>query len=117
MDTHEPVIRSGAIVPEKVGQWAGFAAGLFAATGHAVEAAPSPDLRLSLHVGPPVMAHCRAEGLVQDRDPRLELQSALYEGLLSVRDPQALIAALTAGIGSGKAFGFGLLSLAPAGGV
>ncbi|WP_202964815.1 hypothetical protein, partial [Inquilinus limosus] len=67
MDTHEPVIRSGAITPQKAGQWTGFAAGLFAATGHAVEAAPSPDLRLSLHVGPAVMAHCRAEGLAQDR--------------------------------------------------
>lgn len=56
------------------------------------------------------------EGLVKDRDAHLELQSALYEGFLQVRDPQALVTAVAAGIGSGKAFGFGLLSLAPAGG-
>ena len=67
MDTHEPVIRSGAIVPERAAQWTGFAAGLFAASDHAIEAGPSPDLRLSLHVGAPVLAHCRAEGIVQDR--------------------------------------------------
>jgi CRISPR system Cascade subunit CasE len=54
------------------------------------------------------------EGLVQDRDPHLEFQSALYEGLLQVRIPQALLETVRAGIGSGKGFGFGLLSLAPA---
>jgi len=54
------------------------------------------------------------EGLVHDRDPHLEFQSALYEGVLQVRDPQALLVALKAGVGSGKGFGFGLLSLAPA---
>lgn len=67
MDTYEPVIRSGAVLPELVGQWTGFAAGLFATDAHTVEAAPSPDLRLSLHVGAPVVAHCRSEGIHQDR--------------------------------------------------
>jgi CRISPR system Cascade subunit CasE len=36
------------------------------------------------------------------------------EGYLRVDDPKRFQAALTAGIGSAKAFGFGLLSLAPA---
>lgn len=37
-----------------------------------------------------------------------------FEGLLRVRDPEALATAITRGIGSAKAFGFGLLSLARA---
>jgi CRISPR system Cascade subunit CasE len=37
-----------------------------------------------------------------------------FEGYLRVNDPERLRAAVAAGIGSGKAFGFGLLSLAPA---
>jgi CRISPR system Cascade subunit CasE len=57
------------------------------------------------------------EGLTTDRDPPLELQSALYEGSLVVRDPGALMDAVRAGIGTGKAFGFGLLSLARAGAI
>lgn len=36
-----------------------------------------------------------------------------FEGVLEVTDPAALTETLRCGIGSGKAFGFGLLSLAP----
>jgi CRISPR system Cascade subunit CasE len=39
-----------------------------------------------------------------------------YDGLLKVIDPGRLLEALRSGIGSGKAFGFGLLSLAKDGG-
>jgi len=42
------------------------------------------------------------------------LRSVRYEGLLEVTDPEKFRAALAAGIGPAKAFGFGLLSLAPA---
>jgi CRISPR system Cascade subunit CasE len=56
------------------------------------------------------------EGRVVDRDPALELQSALFEGVLSVQNPEMLLDTVQQGIGSGKAFGFGMLSLAPAGG-
>jgi CRISPR system Cascade subunit CasE len=45
---------------------------------------------------------------------RLEFQSVLFEGTLIARDPQTLQGAIRQGIGSGKGFGFGLLSLAPA---
>ena len=38
-----------------------------------------------------------------------------YTGLLRVTDAEALASTLTAGIGSAKAFGFGLLSVAPVG--
>lgn len=44
---------------------------------------------------------------------KLTLQATLFDGLLQVTDPAALQAALQTGIGSGKGFGFGLLSLAP----
>ena len=40
---------------------------------------------------------------------------ARFEGRLEVTDAEALRTAVMAGIGSGKAYGFGLLSLAPAG--
>lgn len=45
----------------------------------------------------------------------LELLSVQFDGFLEVMDPAALVHAVGSGIGSGKAFGFGLLSLARAG--
>ncbi|OQC07866.1 MAG: CRISPR-associated endoribonuclease Cse3 [Candidatus Hydrogenedentes bacterium ADurb.Bin101] len=39
--------------------------------------------------------------------------SVMFEGLLRVTDPGAFVETLARGIGSGKAFGFGLLSVAP----
>jgi CRISPR system Cascade subunit CasE len=41
------------------------------------------------------------------------LSSVLFEGTLEVDDPTAFATAVRAGMGHGKAFGFGLLSLAP----
>ncbi len=46
---------------------------------------------------------------------KLELLSVQFDGVLQVTDPDKLVAAVQNGIGSGKGFGFGLLSLAPAG--
>lgn len=45
---------------------------------------------------------------------RIQLQRALFEGILRARDVTALADAVQAGIGPGKAFGCGLLSLARA---
>lgn len=42
------------------------------------------------------------------------LAGALFEGILVVRDPELFRNALAAGIGPAKAYGFGLLSIAPA---
>jgi len=42
----------------------------------------------------------------------LELLSVQFDGILQVSDPAVLVHSVAAGIGSGKAFGFGLLSLA-----
>ena len=44
---------------------------------------------------------------------RLTFSSVLFEGRLRVTDAAALRAALLGGVGSGKAYGFGLLSVAP----
>lgn len=43
---------------------------------------------------------------------QLRLLSVQFDGLLEVVDPQLFLRALESGIGSGKGFGFGLLSLA-----
>lgn len=44
---------------------------------------------------------------------QLQHASALFQGILEITDPEVFREALRNGIGSGKAFGFGLLSLAP----
>ena len=45
---------------------------------------------------------------------RLEFLAVRFDGLLTVADPDALYGTVRQGIGSGKGFGFGLFSLAPA---
>lgn len=45
----------------------------------------------------------------------LKLFSVQFDGILQVVDPERLVQSIGAGIGSGKAFGFGLLSVARAG--
>jgi CRISPR system Cascade subunit CasE len=46
-----------------------------------------------------------------DKSTRAVLSAALFEGRLTVTDPAAFTKAVQNGIGRGKAFGFGLLSL------
>lgn len=48
--------------------------------------------------------------------PRLTFSAVVFDGLLEVTERTAFLGALRAGIGSGKAYGFGLLSVALAGG-
>ncbi len=45
------------------------------------------------------------------QDSRISVLQACFEGRLRVQDPAALASALRSGIGAGKAFGCGLLSL------
>ncbi|HRQ71637.1 MAG TPA: type I-E CRISPR-associated protein Cas6/Cse3/CasE [Phycisphaerales bacterium] len=47
---------------------------------------------------------------------RMQWWAALFEGTFKVRDPASLKSLLESGIGPGKAFGFGLLSVAPVAG-
>lgn len=50
----------------------------------------------------------------RDEGPRaLKFLSVQFDGMLQVRDPALFNDAIHQGIGSGKAFGFGLLSVAP----
>jgi CRISPR system Cascade subunit CasE len=52
----------------------------------------------------------REEGI----DPKLKFYAADFNGVLQVTDNSRLLSTIRHGIGSAKAFGFGLLSLAPA---
>ena len=50
----------------------------------------------------------------RDRDSdQITIGSVLFEGILRVTDAESLRVALTFGVGPGKAYGFGLLSVAP----
>mgnify|MGYP000548422036 CR=1 FL=1 len=51
-----------------------------------------------------------------NRRHELKFLAVQFDGVLAVQDPQRLTEAVAAGIGSAKGLGFGLLSLAPAGG-
>lgn len=53
----------------------------------------------------------RKEGIREKQ--RLTFGTVLFEGELEITDPAAFRQALALGIGSGKAYGFGLLSIAP----
>ena len=57
-------------------------------------------------------AHLSKPGSGQDH--KAPLLSVRFEGALRVADPDTLLETLRQGIGSAKAFGFGLLSVAPA---
>jgi CRISPR system Cascade subunit CasE len=52
------------------------------------------------------------EGLLRGRQQPVQFQSVRFDGVLAVQDTALLAAAVQHGIGSAKAFGFGLLSLA-----
>lgn len=45
---------------------------------------------------------------------RLRMYGVTFQGLLRVEEPEKLLLVLQRGVGTGKAFGFGLLSLKPA---
>ncbi len=48
-----------------------------------------------------------------DEQHKVTIHRVQFDGILQVTDPVAFLAAIQSGIGSGKAFGFGLLSVAP----
>ena len=50
---------------------------------------------------------------VEALPPKTGVLEVRFDGILQVTDPAAFLTAIQAGIGSGKAFGFGLLSVAP----
>ena len=70
--------------------------------------ATDPDGRPACVPGPPETLRVRKPGAPAPRT----LVGVDFEGVLEVADPGALAAAVRAGIGRGKAYGLGLLSLA-----
>jgi CRISPR system Cascade subunit CasE len=60
----------------------------------------------------PVVMKVVPEGTLRTRDGK-SFESAMFEGTLRVVDRERLIEAVKSGIGPGKAYGFGLLTLAP----
>lgn len=60
----------------------------------------------------------QSEGKVMGRrtpnQPPMKFGSVTFEGVLEISDLETFVEALAKGIGSGKAYGFGLLSIAPA---
>jgi CRISPR system Cascade subunit CasE len=54
------------------------------------------------------------EGLLEDKCRGLKWQSVLFDGTLRVVAPERLRKVVAQGVGTARAFGFGLLSLAPA---
>jgi CRISPR system Cascade subunit CasE len=61
-----------------------------------------------------VISGTGASERVQGRSRNLQFQGVLFEGVLQVSDPDQFRQALRDGIGPGKAYGFGLLSIGPA---
>lgn len=84
----------------------GFAIAESSATDPLTDGEPALDLRLFLR-----------ERSVFQRRPgtKVTIQRVGYEGSLEVLDPDALRAALMRGVGHGRAYGCGLLTLAPKG--
>lgn len=56
-----------------------------------------------------------AESKISSRTKKLTFGSVLFEGELEITDAEQFRQVLRNGIGTGKAYGFGLLSIAPAG--
>lgn len=63
------------------------------------------------HIIPEGLQHSRRSKL-KDPNPHIHL-AATFKGILEVMDPEKLANAIAYGIGPAKAFGFGLLSVAP----
>lgn len=66
---------------------------------------------LRLAVNPEGMVYGRKRG--QGEGHAMKHHSVVFEGQLRVTDPEFFVQTMRQGIGAGKAFGFGLLTLAP----
>jgi CRISPR system Cascade subunit CasE len=64
---------------------------------------------------PDIIVHSRMTHVFQRQSRKVTIQSATYDGRLEVSDSDALRRTLTLGLGHAKAYGCGLLTLAPLG--
>lgn len=71
------------------------------------------DIRPDVALGNPQTGYRPAEGATARRGPKMTFQAVRFDGVLRVTDAEAFRALLLGGVGSGKAYGFGLLSVAP----
>lgn len=69
-----------------------------------------PQNRLAV---PEVVIQTRGADEFRRRDATVTLGTVVYDGILRVTEPDALRAVLVGGLGHGKAYGCGLLTLAP----
>lgn len=70
-----------------------------------------------LHGFKPETMHVSQEKMLSGRQHNgnpIRVFSALFDGVLLVREPERFVSAIRSGIGHGKAVGLGLLSVAPA---
>ncbi len=65
-----------------------------------------------LHLGWDIALRPKRDGSTDEKSRRMNFRSALLEGMLEVTDAAVFGQTLRTGIGSAKAFGFGLLSVA-----
>jgi CRISPR system Cascade subunit CasE len=54
------------------------------------------------------------DGRRRDRNRNIQFGALTYEGLLTVTEPEAFRQMLVSGLGSGRAYGNGLMQIAPA---
>jgi len=62
---------------------------------------------------PEVIIRSRGSDEFRRQNATVTLGTVVFDGILHVTDPEQLRTALTSGIGHGKAYGYGLLTLAP----
>lgn len=68
---------------------------------------------LTLDIAQPPILASRGKAADGNNSKGVRLSAVRFEGVATVTDPDTLRAAITAGIGQGRAYGLGLLSIAP----
>ncbi|WP_327231147.1 type I-E CRISPR-associated protein Cas6/Cse3/CasE [Streptomyces murinus] len=74
----------------------------------------SASAPMTAYQAPTARPDANSTGTSRRQNPRVPYTATLFEGTAAVREPAELRTALLAGIGRGKSYGCGLLSLAPA---
>ncbi|MEU3466137.1 type I-E CRISPR-associated protein Cas6/Cse3/CasE [Streptomyces sp. NPDC006733] len=80
---------------------------------HTRAATAGLDIASALDIPQPPIDGDRGQDGHGKPNKRLRLRAIRFEGVATVTDPDALRTAITTGIGQGRAYGLGLLSIAP----
>lgn len=118
---HDPPLSSAAGTASQRDTWVGKRIGLFREQDQETWFKRKADSNgfsvIGLRVIPEGTIRCwksKDTGNVEKPSQRLSFVSALFEGVIQITDPEKFSQAWSNGIGTGKGFGFGLLSIAPA---